>query len=178
MKLGARVKRRAPKKGDTDHVAGISGEKIDKMKKSSHKEGKLKSMKTNIYISFEYHQEKARCPRITRKRKCHSTQDSQDRLTVFQHQIMLNERAIRARNESSRDNKVTLRKHQISLAGNMTVTLKANKSRETPPRRPYSPSGSSYDASPCFVFQVKSADFDRGIRIFADVSFDTTKLHS
>jgi hypothetical protein len=131
-------------------------------------------MKTNIYISSEYPQEKARCPRIMPKRKCPSTQDPQDRLRIFQHQILLDKRAIRVRCESSRDSKVTLRKYQTSLAATTTVTLTANKSRATRLGRPYSPSISSGDASNCFVFQVKSADFHKGTRIFDDVSFDTT----
>jgi hypothetical protein len=64
------------------------------------------------------------------------------------------------------------------LAGNLTVTLKTNKSRETRPRRPRSPSRSSGDASNCFVLQVKSAEFHKGTRILDDLSFDTTKLHT
>jgi hypothetical protein len=75
---------------------------------------------------------------------------------------MFNERAIQARCENSRESKVTLRKHRTSLVGNMTVTMTANKCRETRPRRPRSPSISSGDASNCFVCQVKSADFFRG----------------
>jgi hypothetical protein len=151
---------------------------MDKRKKAPHKEEKPKSTRTNIHISAAYHQEKPGYRRIRRKRKCPATQDPQDRLRIFQRQIMLNERAIQAGRESSRESKVILRKHQTSLAGNMTVTLKAEKSRETRERRPRSLSISSGDASKCFIFQVKSADFYRGTRIFEDLSFDTTKLHS
>jgi hypothetical protein len=84
--------------------------------------------------------------------------DPHDRLRIFQYQIMLNERAIQVRRGSSQESQVTLRKHQTSLAGNMTVTSKANKSREKRPRRPCSLSISFGDASNCFVVQVKSAD--------------------
>jgi hypothetical protein len=135
-------------------------------------------MKTNIHSNSEYHQEKAGYQGITRKRKWPAAQDPQDRLRIFQHKIMLDERAIRARCESSRDSKVTPRKYQISLAGNMTVTLTANKSRETPPGRLYSPSMSLSDASNYFIFETKYADFYRGSRTVDDLGFDTTKLHS
>jgi hypothetical protein len=43
---------------------------------------------------------------------------------------------------------------------------------------PAFPSISSRDTSNCFVFQVKSADFDKGTRILDDLSFGSTKLHS
>jgi hypothetical protein len=91
---------------------------------------------------------------------------------------MLYERAIQGGRENSQESKVIRRNDQISLAGKMTVTLKANKSRETQPQRPRSPSISSGDASNCSAVQVNSADFYRGTRIFDDLSFDTTKLHS
>jgi hypothetical protein len=39
------------------------------------------------------------------------------------------------------------------------------------------PSISSGDASNCFVFQVKSADFYKGTRILDDLGFEMTKLH-
>jgi hypothetical protein len=42
---------------------------------------------------------------------------------------------------------------------------------------PVFPSISSGDASKCSVFQIKSADFYRGIRSVDDLNFDTTKLH-
>jgi hypothetical protein len=151
---------------------------MDERKKAPDREEKPKSTKTNIHISSEYHQEKARYPRIRRKRKCPATQDPPDRLGIFQHQIMLNKRVIQMRSESSRDSKVTSRKHQTSLACNMTVPLKANKSRETRRRRPRSPSISSGDARNCFVFQVKSTYVYRGPRVFDNLHFDTTKLHS
>jgi hypothetical protein len=96
------------------------------------------------------------------EKKCPATQDPQNRLRIFQHQIMLNKRTIQAGCESSRESKVRLRKHQTSLAGNMTVTLKAHKSRETQPRLQHSASISSGDASNCFVSHVKSADVYRG----------------
>jgi hypothetical protein len=56
--------------------------------------------------------------------------------------------------------------------------MKANKSRETRPRRQYSPSISSGDASNGFISQVKSADFYGGTRFVDDLNFDATKLHS
>jgi hypothetical protein len=151
---------------------------MDKRKKAPHREEKRKLTKTNIHISSDYHQEKAGYPRIRRKRKCPATQDPQDRPRIFQHQITLNERVIQGRCETSRESKVTPRKHEGSFAGNMTVTLTANKSRETRPQRQCFPSISSGDASNCFVFQVKSAEFHRGTRIFDNLSFDATKLHS
>jgi hypothetical protein len=150
---------------------------MEKRENGPHREENPKSAKTNIYISSGYQQEKAEYPRIRQKRKCLAAQDPQDRLGTFQHETMLNERPIQLRRESSRESKVALRKHQTSLGGNMTLRLKANESRETRPPRPCSPSISSYHASNCFVFQVKSADFYRGTRIVDDLSFDTTKLH-
>jgi hypothetical protein len=151
---------------------------MDKRQKASQKEGKHKSTKINIHIISEYHKEKAEYPRIKRKRKYSGTQDPHHRPRIFRYQIMLNERAIEARSESSRESKVTPRKYHISLTGILIVTLKANKSREIRPRRQRSPSISSGDALNCFVFQVKSADFYRVTRIFDDLSFDKTKLHS
>jgi hypothetical protein len=64
------------------------------------------------------------------------------------------------------------------LAGKITVRLKANKSREIRLRFPRSPSISSWHTSNCFALQVKSADFYRGTRIFDDLSYDASKLHS
>jgi hypothetical protein len=133
--------------------------------------------KTNIDIRSEDQQEKAGYSRIRRK-KGPATPDPQDRLRIFQHQIMLSERAVQARRERSRKSKVTPRKHQISLAGKITGALKTNRPREIRPRRPGSPSTSSGDASNCFVCRVKSADFYSGTRNFDDLRFDTTKLHS
>jgi hypothetical protein len=75
---------------------------MDKRKKGPHKEKKPKSLKTNIHIISEYHREKAGYPPIRRKRKCHATQDLQDRLRIFQHQLILNEMAILAECEESR----------------------------------------------------------------------------
>jgi hypothetical protein len=89
---------------------------MDKRKKAADREAKPKSSKTNIHTGSEYHQEKAGYPRIRRKRKCPATQDPQNRLRIFQHQIMLNEMAIQARRESLRESKVTLRKDQTSLS--------------------------------------------------------------
>jgi hypothetical protein len=151
---------------------------MGKRENAPHKEEKPKSTKTNIHISSKYHQKKAGYPRISREKKWPATQDPQNRLRISQYQITLNERAIQTRHESSRESQVILRKHQTSWAGNITVTLKAYKSRETRPRRPRSPSISYGDASNCFVFQVKSADLYRGTRIVDDLTFDTTKLHS
>jgi hypothetical protein len=145
---------------------------MDKRKKAPQREEKAKSTKTNIHVSCEYHHEKTGYARIRHERKCPTTQDPQDSLRIFQHQIMLNERAIQARRESLRESKVTLREHQTSLAGNRTVTLKANKSRETRPRRPCPPAISPDDASNCVVFQVKSANSYRGTRIFEHSNSD------
>jgi hypothetical protein len=151
---------------------------MDKRKMAPHMDQKHKSTKTNIHISSEYHQEKAGYRRIRRKRKSPATQDPQDRPRIFQHQIMLNERMIQVRRESSREGKATPRKHKTSLAGDMTVKLKANKCREKRPWRPRSPSTSSCGASTCFVSQVKAAHFYRETRIVDYLSFDITKLHS
>jgi hypothetical protein len=83
----------------TATMSRVYSKKMDNRKKRPHRKEKPKLTKTNIHISSEYHQEKAGYPRIRRKRKCTSTQDPQDRLSIFQHQIMLNERAIQARCE-------------------------------------------------------------------------------
>jgi hypothetical protein len=71
--------------------------------KRPQKEEKPKSTKTNIHISSEYQSEKAGYPRIGRKRKCPATQDSQQKVRISQHQIMLNARAIQAGSQSSRE---------------------------------------------------------------------------
>jgi hypothetical protein len=88
---------------------------------------------TNIDISSEYHQEKAGYPRTRRKRKYRATQDAQDKLKIFQDQVIVNERAIQARGEESRESEGTRRKHQMSLTGKMQVISKAEKCRETRP---------------------------------------------
>jgi hypothetical protein len=150
---------------------------MEKRKKAPYIEEKAKSTKTNIHISSEYHQEKAGYPRMRRKRKCRAMQDPQDRLRISQHQIMLNERAIQARRESSRESKVTLRKYQTSFARKMTFTLKATKSRETRPGRPRSPQ--DHLATPRIaLFFRSSLHILQGTRIFDDLSFDMTNLHS
>jgi hypothetical protein len=55
---------------------------MDKRKKAPHRKEKPKSTKTNIQISSEYHEDKAGYPGIRRKRKCHATQDPQNRLRI------------------------------------------------------------------------------------------------
>jgi hypothetical protein len=135
---------------------------MDKRKKGRHREAKTKSSKINIHISSEYHREKPGDPHIRRKRKCPATQNPQDQLRISQHQILLDERAIQAKCESSRESKVRLRKQHTPMAGKMTVTLKAKKSRETRPRRPCSPPISSCHTETCFAFRVRSVNSHRG----------------
>jgi hypothetical protein len=67
---------------------------MDTRKRAPHGEERLKSTKTNIDSGSEYHQEKVGYRPIRRKRKCLATHDPQNRLRIFQHEIMLNERAI------------------------------------------------------------------------------------
>jgi hypothetical protein len=55
MKLRTRRTLPARTKSDSDHFAGISREKMDKRKNAPHREGRLKSSKTNIHIRLEYH---------------------------------------------------------------------------------------------------------------------------
>jgi hypothetical protein len=81
---------------DTDIVAGMSREKMNKRKKARHKTAKTKWSKTNIHIGSEYYREKAGYPRIRRKRKSRATQNSQDRSRIFQDEKISNERAIQA----------------------------------------------------------------------------------
>jgi hypothetical protein len=92
---------------DTDHIAGISRDRMDKRKTAPPKEAKPKSTKTKIHFGCEYYQGKAAYPRIREKRKSPTTQDPHDNLRICQHQIMLNERAIQARWENSRESKGT-----------------------------------------------------------------------
>jgi hypothetical protein len=135
-----------------DDVAGISRGKMDEKRNTPHREAKPKYSKTEIHITSEHHREKARYPRIRPTRKCHATQDPQNRLRIFQHQIMLNERTIQASREESQESKGTQRKHQTSLSGIRTLTLKARKCREAQLQRQRSPSTSSHHRSNCFAF--------------------------
>jgi hypothetical protein len=145
---------RDPPGSDTDHVADISREEIDKRKNAPHNESKPQSSKTNIHINSEYHQEEAGYPRIRRKRTRPATQNTQDRLRILQDQMILNERAIQARCTESGESNGTWRKREISVAGKITVILKAKKRRARRPRRLQTPSISSCHASNCLPFRL------------------------
>jgi hypothetical protein len=85
MKLRAHMTLLARPKSDTNHVAGISPEKVDQSKKAWHREAETKSNKINIHINSEQHQEKAGYTPVRRNRKCPATQDPQDKLRILQH---------------------------------------------------------------------------------------------
>jgi hypothetical protein len=72
---------------------------------------KLNRTKQISTLCSEYHRGKARYTPIRQRRKDRATQDPQDRLRILQHQIILNERAIQAKRDKSRESMGTRQKH-------------------------------------------------------------------
>jgi hypothetical protein len=77
------------------HITGISREKIDKRKNATYREEKAESNK-QISILTRSIIERKPDMQDQAKRKDYPTQDPQDRLMIFQHQMFLNERVIQA----------------------------------------------------------------------------------
>jgi hypothetical protein len=95
------------KKSETDDVAGISREKMDERKNTTHREAKSKSNKTDIHIRSECHQEKAGNQQIWRESEGPTTQDPQHGPGIFEPKKTSNERMPQTTCEESRESKCT-----------------------------------------------------------------------
>jgi hypothetical protein len=81
-------------KADTDHIAGISRERIYRRKRIPYEESRDKSRKAKICISLRREREKALYPRIKPNRKGGITQDPQDKPNRIRDQKIPNDGSI------------------------------------------------------------------------------------